>query len=45
MAILLTYTSALEAMRLEEFPDLLAAWDERTAHVPERLPARGSSSA
>lgn len=41
MAILLTYTSALEAMRLEEFPDLLDAWDERTAHVPERLPSKG----
>ena len=40
MAILLTYASALEAMRLEEFPDLLAAWDERTGHVPERLPGK-----
>ena len=38
MAILLTYTSALEALRHEELPGLLAAWDERTGHVPEKPP-------
>lgn len=38
MSILLTYTSALEALRHEALPELLAAWDERTRHVPEKLP-------
>lgn len=38
MSILLTYTSALEAMRDPEFSGLAGAWDERTGHVPERLP-------
>lgn len=40
MDIVLTYTTALEAMRLEEFPDLVARWGERTGVIPERLPSR-----
>lgn len=39
MSILITYTSALEVMRLPEFPALVAEWDERTGYVPEKLPS------
>lgn len=38
MSILVTYKSALELLRLPEFPRLVATWDERTGHVPELLP-------
>lgn len=38
MSIAITYKSALELLRLPEFPQLAATWDERTGHVPEHLP-------
>lgn len=38
MSILITYTSALEVMRLPEFPELAAQWNERTGYIPEKLP-------
>lgn len=40
MSLVLTYTSALEALRLPECPGLMAEWDERTDYLPERLPSR-----
>ena len=39
MSIVVTYTSALEAMRQPEFAELARAWDERTGHVPAKLPS------
>lgn len=38
MDILLTYQTALQAVRLEEYPVLAREWDERTGIVPERIP-------
>ena len=38
MDILLTYQTALQAIRLEEYPALAREWDERTGLVPERIP-------
>lgn len=38
MSVVLTYTSALEALRLPEYPDLASSWDERSGYLSERLP-------
>lgn len=39
MSIVLTYKSALEAMRQGEFSELASSWDERTGYVPAKLPS------
>lgn len=38
MDILLTHTSALEAMRLPEFPLLVKRWGDDAAELPDRIP-------
>lgn len=38
MDILLTHTTALEAMRLPEFPFFVRQWDERTSEIPWKIP-------
>ena len=38
MDIILTYTTALEALRQPDYLDLADAWDERTGAIPERVP-------
>ena len=39
MSIVLTYKSALEAMRQSAFAELVHTWDKRTGYVPAKLPS------